>query len=321
MPVSTFDEVAAHYKSIKPVISIHHDRSDDIRPIGQRRYKQERIIKVDDNTYALSDGYHDDKMNPQAKYTPEFLLGMYPILWTRKDDGDYVRIRNGSGNYAHMSRYTFISTYTPRGMSFGIKDGKQYIHIQPTSSTKMQHESYLLPKSKYQWDWGNKTTMCEDDHKYLTFKVLPDYKYERVGHLNEVKTKRIDKQVKAQYKNQLKGFFNWFTIMYGMLPKISWGECGSISEEINKHEGRNVILDTYSPFRGTTSAEFVRALLMDDEHPMRSAFATLLKREVGNMGYGTFTDTIGSDMELKLIRRRYTQLMNKVLDVYAVEQV
>ena len=63
---SSFHEVAKHYNSIKPLVSKLHTREDDIRPIGDRARKHERIVKISNNCYALSDGYHygDDKFYP-----------------------------------------------------------------------------------------------------------------------------------------------------------------------------------------------------------------------------------------------------------------
>ena len=310
----TFDQVAAHYASVRPVISIHHDRSDDIRPIGQRRYKWERIIKVDENTYALSDGQYDEAMNKRG-YTPEFLLAQYPILWMRKPDGDYVRIRNGSGAYAHMSRYTFLGTYLPKGMSFSIDNGLQYIGLNPYATTTGEVQTYRLPKSMYIWDWHGKKPTGEDDHMYLLFKVLQEGKYERAGALLDVKTRLVDRDLKKKYKAQVNEFFNWFVTMYALLPQTKWGDCQPYANEINEHEGRTVIDNTWSPFRGNVNVDFMRDVLGDPEHPMRTALAILVKSDIGYM------DTIKTPDELKLLRSRYTRLMNKVLDVFKVEQV
>ncbi len=310
----TFDQVAAHYASVKPVISIHHDRSDDVRPIGQRRYKWERIIKVDENTYALSDGQYDEAMNKRG-YTPEFLLAQYPIVWIRKPDGDYVRIRNGSGTNAHMSRYTFLGTYVPKGMHFTIDNGLQYIHLHYFATTTGEGKQYRLPKSMYIWDWHGKKPTGEDDHMYLLFKVLQGGKYERAGALLDVKTRLIDRDLKKQYKAQINEFFDWFVTMYALLPQTKWGDCQPYANEINEHEGRNVIANTWSPFRGEVNVDFMRDVLGDPEHPMRTALAILVKSDIGYM------DTIKTPDELKLLRSRYTRLMNKVLDVFKVEQV
>ena len=55
---ASFKDVVKHYENIKPLVSKLHTREDDIRPIGDRNRKWERIVKVSRNCYALSDGYH-----------------------------------------------------------------------------------------------------------------------------------------------------------------------------------------------------------------------------------------------------------------------
>jgi hypothetical protein len=62
----TFEQVEAFYNRIKPVREDGYSTSRNIRPIGDRSRKGERIIKVNNNTYALSDGYHYG----DAVYTP-----------------------------------------------------------------------------------------------------------------------------------------------------------------------------------------------------------------------------------------------------------
>ena len=47
----------AKYNSTKPVISKNHTLEQDIRPIGERRYKWQRIKKLSDTCYAFLDGY------------------------------------------------------------------------------------------------------------------------------------------------------------------------------------------------------------------------------------------------------------------------
>ena len=71
---NTFDEVASYYERIKPLRGANNV-GKDIRPIGDRKRKHERIVKVSDNCYALSDGWHygDDVFKAwyrNAEYTP-----------------------------------------------------------------------------------------------------------------------------------------------------------------------------------------------------------------------------------------------------------
>ena len=63
--LETFGAVAKHYKMIDPVVSTRHKLEDDIRPLGDRRRKWERVKKFSDNCYALYDG----EMGDNVQYT------------------------------------------------------------------------------------------------------------------------------------------------------------------------------------------------------------------------------------------------------------
>ena len=56
---NTFAEVAKLYNTVKPVVSKNHSKEDDLRPVGVRSRKWERIIKVNDQKYILNDGECD----------------------------------------------------------------------------------------------------------------------------------------------------------------------------------------------------------------------------------------------------------------------
>lgn len=312
--LSSFDGVAAHYASIKPVISTMHDRSDDIRPIGQRRYKDNRIVKVDENTYALTDGSYDEAMYKRG-YLYEFFIANAPIVWTRKPDGDYVRIRNGAGKQAHMARYQFLRTYVPFGMSFGLDQGKQYIHLHPLNGAPV----FLLPKSAYRWDWSTKSPSCDDDHMYLTFKVLGGGRYERVGELLAVKTKRIDRDLRKKYKAHINEFYDWFSTMYDLLPSLSWTQTSEHRETIGTWIHGLDPKTTYIPHFSISDTDderniaFVRSVLEDIEHPMRVTFAALLKYEYG------VGATAKSDLAARQLRAKYMKVMNKLINIFKVQ--
>ena len=148
---SSFREVAKHYNSIKPLVSKLHTREDDIRPIGDRKRKEERIVKVSNNCYALSDGYHygDDKFYPWSITETEHVNGEWkttvcldrlgsmrryaPIVWSRNALGiEKVEIRNITGGDSGYSiqRYDFLYRHMPRGMHFiRGNNARQYISL------------------------------------------------------------------------------------------------------------------------------------------------------------------------------------------------
>ena len=53
----SFDDVVYNYENIKPMGG-STNKGKDIRPIGDRKRKYERIVKISNNCYALSDGFH-----------------------------------------------------------------------------------------------------------------------------------------------------------------------------------------------------------------------------------------------------------------------
>ena len=51
-----------------------------------------------------------------------------PIVWSIDDEGnEFIKVRNGSGGSAHVSRYTFLEHNLPIDMDFLVDNGKQYI--------------------------------------------------------------------------------------------------------------------------------------------------------------------------------------------------
>ena len=151
--IEDFAEMTERYNTTKPVISKHHTREDDIRPVGRRSRKWEHMIKVSARKYMIYDGYCEGapkfkdwgSRNGRHQITEKETLALAPIMWTLSPKGDIetIRIRNGSGNYAHCSRYTFLENTFPFGLRFIVRNGKQYIE---TSKNKQE---YLLPKSRY----------------------------------------------------------------------------------------------------------------------------------------------------------------------------
>ena len=308
--LSSFEDVVAHYKSVKPLISKYHTEEDDIRPLHERRYKHERIIKIDENTYGLSDGYFDN-MGGARPYTDEFFHAQIPILWSRDTNGDtFIRVRNGAGKYAHTSRYQFLSAFLPRGLGFiGNSQGQQFIG----ASTPDGEQKYLLPKSMYVWDWGGgKPNLDADDKMYLTFKVLPDNKYERVGELLTVKSKLVDRVTKKTLKPKLEAFYSWLTIMAPMLPK-GYSESKDAANQINNHEGREVFTHVWSAMASEFSAgtkQFVLDVLNDEEHPMRTNFAIIPTTRMYEVRWRS------DELTAKKVRTRYNAAMQKMLQLF-----
>ena len=207
--LDTFDKVVSEYNNTKPIISRYHTIKDDIRPIRDRNRKYERIMKFSQTCYALLDGGEgDNKCFPQYLgdkdkiHSNEVTFAFAPIVWTRHKDHDTIRIRNGSGEYAHNSRYSFLGRAVPNSMYVSISNGKQYVGVR--------ENKYLLPKSEYH----QRVERIEEyvGHRYLTFKVAHGSManlFELIGHKYIFHNKKfaVDKETKSKYKTQLDNFW------------------------------------------------------------------------------------------------------------------
>ena len=81
MSIDTFDEAAKHYAETRPIVSCNHTKEQDIRPIGERRRKWERIEHVNRNKYVLHD------MLPCATEWGTPYLARPPVVW-REETGE-----------------------------------------------------------------------------------------------------------------------------------------------------------------------------------------------------------------------------------------
>ena len=270
--IEDFAQMAEWYNTTKPVISQNHTREDNIRPVGRRSRKWEHMIKISARQYMIWDGYAvgDPKFNQRGHATtPEESLALAPIVWTLSPKGDIetVRIRNGSGEYAHCARYTFLENVLPRGLQFIVRSGKQYI----SSGTQ-----YLLPKSNYRPDYVGDTKRGKDDKKYLTFarKVGDNrFNWKVIGDTWDIRgaRKQVNKKTKAEIKPYADAFYEWITTMYRMIPFTDndyqrkhtnemgeWAvERGFASNRWDIHHNKDTV------------SKVANEIFRDDQHPMR----------------------------------------------------
>ena len=270
--INSFAEVEERYNTTKPVISKNHTKEQDIRPYGARSRKWERIEKVNANYYIIWNGDDGDPyqhlywswsggLNP----TPKQQMELAPIVWKRKGYMESIRIRNGSGNYAHCSRYTFLENTLPHDMGFFVDNGKQYVSLLNPAP----RVSYLLPKSMYV-PFGNRRRghglVETDDKKYLTFErkigepnttpwQVVGATWEYIG----AKTK-VDKQGKADIKPHTDKFYEWIVTMYRMLPITDWDYRQKMRDELQDWVYNHKTIQPYQAYM---------EIMRDEEHPMR----------------------------------------------------
>ena len=351
--INSFADIEKRYNETKPIAG--KNRHLNLIPVDDRKRKWERIEKISDDCYAIYDGETGDpKVNyhytsSANKYlTPEVSLALAPIVWTRVKDGYTIRIRNGSGDYAHVSRYSFLNRAMPTGLEFvQTGQGRQYI--------KCGGVDYFLPKSMYapntrEYSDERMWTTVEDDHHYLTFfhespiKNSSGKPYGWVPHTNTFKfthpKTRVDKVEKAKHKANTDKFWDWICAVAPLMP-VS----GSYNtpERVNYDNYNNQManqaqdwLDDNAPegvYRqgynnsllygnSKACAEVIKDVMADEEHPLRLPLAWTFVNNVNNDGYyhhhsdgvNKFA-SVANQQEASKLRAKYNAWINRQLNL------
>lgn len=320
-----FDDVKNAYESIKPLGGASN-AGKDLRPIGARRRKHERIVKISDSCYALSDGYHyGDNIFVAYSATrtiSEKDMEFYaPIVWRKHRDGtETVKIRNGTGpNYGHTGRYMFLSRHMPRGLTFiQTQQGKQFVAINSIGSRIFLAKGKTLPAEVYdnlatqKHNWTKDWAMKYDDKAALLFKRSAS-SWELINHNGEEPVpprKVVDKKLKAQYKDAIIAFRSWAIIMTRMLDLADW----SIRNEYGT-QFRDWVKDNcgggyhwYGPVGNRVPVETLRDIVATEDHPMRLHLAIAMMYETE-----MYVQPIRDQSDLTYVNVRINRWINKVL--------
>ena len=306
---SSFNKFAAvvkHYESIRPLVSKLHTLEDDIRPIGDRNRKQERIVKVSNNCYALSDGHHwgDNKFIPfpAREYdedTESWIVNWdkigkmeyyAPVVWRKHKDGtETVQIRNftGSNSGYEMTRYAFLERHMPYGMYFRM-GGNSLQYVETQGKKHYLAKSKTVPRailSHYKDNkWYSDWMTAKDDNAALVFtndKTLGKWIHDPTTGKSLPQKPKVNKELKAKYKDHIDKFFEWGMTMSPMLPlgtEYNSTKAGDLREHFG---GRH---DNFTP----TCA---REILRSPNHPMRLNYWVLFTSQMSEYDYvsGTWT--------------------------------
>ena len=326
----SFAEVVSHYNSITPLRG-KDNVGKDIRPIGDRARKMERIVKISANCYALSDGYHmGDEHFPSWSYgttlnpTLADMEKYAPIVWRKKRDGtEEVTLRNGWGQYSHNDRYAFLWRHTPYGMVFLNRNGKHFIQTnggyyylaKKRTAPRAVYDSIMANGSKHSWqkslkDW----VMVHDDNSAVTFRKAENgwEHVEGTGRsLAETKGPTVNKNAKAKYKDDIKKFFEWGMAMSPLLPLEDREYQEERTRELLEFNGQM----RYSNLR--MKASDTRKIVRDEDHPMRLAlwvqFASDCTDRMWGMNREYYCKTVQTKEDLQRVRSRYNTFINKHL--------
>lgn len=304
---TTFAEVESIYNNTKPMRG--RNKGKDVRPIGDRARDHERVKKISSNCYLLMNGgYYDDVYSywggKLGLPTQAEMVALAPICWKRNKDGtETVTIRNGIGTGAHVSHYTFLDRMLPRGMGFGIINGKQYVSASSGE--------YYLPKCMYvprhiidqrrgrhsAYDSWMRAT---DDGSALTFKRDGD-RFTLIGDVCDApKPPRtlVNKKQKAKYKDAMTGYLEWISAMAPMLQVDNWQYRSGMARQVRESHNESGYYHKIPP-------KLMRDIVMKQNHPLRLAMAVDF---VSN--YGTIRN-IQSQADVSQVRTEFNRWINK----------
>ena len=305
--LSTFDEVAERYHNTKPMKGKNKDK--DIRPIADRARDYERIKKISDNCYLLMNGgYYDDAFGyyysrPVVNPTQAEMVALAPICWKRHKDGtETIKIRNGIGNGAHMSHYSFFDRMLPRTMSLCIQNGKQYIRADAL-------DAFYLPKCMYvprgvydstdlsiHWNSWMRAT---DDGSALTFRRDGDW-FKLVGDACDAPKpprKVVLKDVKARYKDHMTSYLEWISAMAPLMQVDDYKYRGLMRNQVSEITGESYY---------NISPKHMRHALTKQDHPLRLPMAVDFVSS-----YGTIRN-VQSEADAKQVKTEFNRWINKV---------
>lgn len=332
--INSFADAELRYNTVKPMRGAWKDC--DIRPLGERRQKYERIKKINDNCYVLLDwGYADDVFrtswysngNAKPVVTVEEQIMLAPIVWRRHPDGtETVTVRNATDTGHANGRYKMLEWYLPRGLAFNVsRHAEHTIRSWHMDKTFYLNLSRTVPKQEYEglkqsnYTYGiAKIAQVEDDGVALTFKRVGDAKFEYVsgGTPRMITRKRIKKEEKAPYVGALDNLFSYIITMRPLLaindPDYQKRMRQEVDEwcEEQKMQNSRYWGGLLTKLRNDTAA--LRSVL-NPEHPMFL-----------HMAYEFMVDEMRSGMpetpeELKVLRNTFTRWANKTFDfIYEV---
>jgi hypothetical protein len=323
----SFAEVVAHYDSITPLRG-SNNAGKDIRPIGDRSRKHERIVKISESCYALSDGYHfgDEHFGYWYRgedFTPTLAdMEKYaPIVWRKKRDGtEEVTLRNGWGPGSHNSRYNFLYRHSPKFMLFQIRNGKHFIEtgrsLPGTGTTRYYlAKTTTMPKAMHDKFTNNqhyKWATTRDDNSAVKFiRIEGGWQHVEGTGRSLPKAPTVNKDLKAKFKDDIKKFFEWGMAMSPLLPLGDREYSGIQMADLYAAYGQKPMVGGVQP-----APTIARAIVRDDQHDARLALWVLFAKDCTdgwswNAEY--LTKTVETKEDLAKVRSRYNTFINKQL--------
>ena len=318
-----------------------------MRPIGNRNRKWERVVRVDANTYALTNGGpadpvftwggSDQKFRDQYPITAAEVARLSPIVWRKHKDGtETITIRNGAGPWQHNHTYSFLARALPRELWFRqTRIGKQFIynrsqgqtvHLPKTSSAPRHVIEYYKDQKKTAKNqhWVNryiKAYTPGDDGLSVTFKREANGHFTLVGEAPKVMVDRtrMNKELKASFKADIAGLLESATAFYPMMrTQLTWAFQNETNREladIAKEHKINGYNHSYGRLFAYSEPELMRAILKDPEHPMRHGLNIAAIYEINNAMSGLRNyedDEDMNDARNKSVRAHFNRWISRL---------
>lgn len=218
MRLNTFNDVAVAYDTTKPVNGKRTPATFDVRPIGPRKYKHQRIVKLDDDCYILSDGIYDwanvwSGFSTSARTNAE-LLELSPIVWRRDGARETVTITNLFQATCSAKRKEFLYYYLPRGLVFQEKQRKVYVN------------DIFVPKRKgHPWNLDIKIL---DQTEPVVFERVGNHEWKHISTERFPERARVSTTEKQKIKQEINAFYDWMLAMAPLLrPELTNSYSGS----------------------------------------------------------------------------------------------
>ena len=266
MTLNSFKEVADHYASVKPLVSKHHTREDDIRPVRDRRRKNERIERVNENKYILHDALPVKDCNAWSRVFVEYP----PIIWERLDctgctsefqSGDYITVRGCVTAGFDTSRYNFLRTYLPIGLSFDnhSQHGKHFLVTALGRSYLPRVERRSLREGEERPDYKLQFYLTSVDNRKV-FKL--------VSFLYDQPKTRVDKEKKAALAQELASFWEWMVSVGFLIRTDDWDYRNQLRHEVLDYCVTNKLSEPMRYGMNFTE-ELALQIVKDYNHPLR----------------------------------------------------
>ena len=333
MTLDTFNAVETHYNNTKPVVSKYHTKEDDIRPIGRRDRKHERIEKRSDTEYVFHDhwlhvGLPSDKKTAHEKRPP--------ITWQkliRKGAGlggtEVVTVRGATADF-DTTRHNFLRSYLPWGLLWCVRsNGRHSVAVVSSiddfaKGQPIANSHYMPHPKEAKGSYVFKTA-------YRSVKVQkfvePDYllRFTRTGGAGAVwqcttpewpiTRSHVNKDRKAALREYNDKFWEWMCSVGSMLH-TNWDHLQNLEQEVKEYVEENDIMSRKAGLSSPMSYNFwprfpqtlALEIVKDYNHPLRIHLATsfLAQNDI---------KSLTSKEDNSRFRSAYNQWFNKQLGI------